>query len=78
MLDQMLLRLVTAQDKNALPNTLLEGRTIAPLMDLEGFTKRGLLREDPEIKSKLISLIREVKRIPEDKALILAEAVLEE
>ncbi|MHB8117176.1 MAG: AIR synthase-related protein [Methanothrix sp.] len=47
-------------------------------MDLEGFTKRGLLRKDPEIKSKLISLIREVKRIPEDKALILAEAVLEE
>ena len=47
-------------------------------MDLEGFTKRGLLREDPEIKSKLISLIREVKRIPEDKAIILAEAVLEE
>ncbi|OPY54428.1 MAG: thiamine monophosphate kinase [Methanosaeta sp. PtaU1.Bin112] len=47
-------------------------------MDLEGFAKRGLLREDPEIKPKLISLIREVKRIPEDKALILAEAVLEE
>jgi hydrogenase expression/formation protein len=47
-------------------------------MDLEGFAKRGLLREDPEIKSKLISLIREVKRIPEDKALILAQAVLEE
>lgn len=47
-------------------------------MDLEGFAKRGLLREDPEIKTKLISLIREVKRIPEDKALILADAVLEE
>ena len=47
-------------------------------MDLEGFAKRGLLREDPEIKPKLISLIREVKRIPEDRALILAEAVLEE
>jgi hydrogenase expression/formation protein len=47
-------------------------------MDLEGFAKRGLLREDPEIKTKLISQIREVKRIPEDKALILAEAVLEE
>jgi len=47
-------------------------------MDLEGFTKRGLLRKDPEIKNKLISLIREVKRIPEDKAFILAEAVLEE
>ncbi len=47
-------------------------------MDLEGFAKRGLLREDPEIKAKLISLIREVKQIPEDKALILADAVLEE
>jgi len=47
-------------------------------MDLEGFAKRGLLREDPEIKSKLISLIREVKQIPEDKALVLADAVLEE
>ena len=47
-------------------------------MDLEGFAKRGLLREDPEIKAKLISLIREVKQIPEDKALVLAEAVLEE
>jgi hydrogenase expression/formation protein len=47
-------------------------------MDLEGFAKRGLLRKDPEIKSKLISLISEVKRIHEDKALILAEAVLEE
>jgi hydrogenase expression/formation protein len=47
-------------------------------MDLEGFAKRGLLREDPEIKAKLISLIREVKQIPEDRALILAEAVLDE
>jgi hydrogenase expression/formation protein len=47
-------------------------------MDLEGFAKRGLLREDSEIKPKLISLIREVKRIPEERALILAEAVLEE
>lgn len=54
------------------------GQDNAALMDLEGFAKRGLLRKDPEIKSKLISLIREVKRIPEDKALTLAEAVLEE
>ena len=54
------------------------GQDNAALMDLEGFAKRGLLRKDPEIKSKLISLIREVKGIPEDKALILAEAVLEE
>jgi hydrogenase expression/formation protein len=47
-------------------------------MDLEGFAKRGLKRNDPEIKSKLISLIREVKEIPEDKAAVLATAVIEE
>ncbi len=47
-------------------------------MDLEGFAKRGLKRKDPEIKSKLISLIREVKEIPEDKAAVLAAAVIEE
>lgn len=47
-------------------------------MDLEGFAKRGLLRKDPEIKKKLISLIQEIKRISKDKALILAEAVIEE
>ncbi len=47
-------------------------------MDLEGFAKRGLKRNDPEIKSKLISLIREVKEIPEDKAAALAAAVIEE
>jgi hydrogenase expression/formation protein len=45
-------------------------------MDLEGFAKRGLRKNDPEIKSKLISLIREVKEIPEDKAAVLAEAVI--
>ena len=47
-------------------------------MDLEGFDKRGLKRNDPEIKSKLISLIREVKEIPENKADVLAAAVIEE
>jgi len=47
-------------------------------MDLEGFAKRGLSREDPEIEAKLVWLIREVKQIPEEKALILARAVLEE
>jgi hydrogenase expression/formation protein len=47
-------------------------------MDLEGFAKRGLSREDPEIEAKLVWLIREVKQIPEEKALILAKAVLEE
>ena len=45
-------------------------------MDLEGFAKRGLRRRDPEIESKLIDLIREVKEIPSDRAAILAEAVL--
>ncbi len=47
-------------------------------MDLEGFAKRGLLRDDPDIKSKLIELIREVKQIPESRAAILAAAVLDE
>jgi len=47
-------------------------------MDLEGFAKRGLLREDPDIKQKLISLIREVKPITEDRARVLADAVLQE
>lgn len=47
-------------------------------MDLEGFAKRGLSREDPQTQSKLVSLIREVKRIPEDRALVLAQAVMEE
>ena len=47
-------------------------------MDLEGFAKRGLKRKDPKTESKLISLIREVKEIPEDRAAILARAVLQE
>ena len=47
-------------------------------MDLEGFAKRGLKRKDPKIESKLISLIREVKEIPENKADVLAAAVIEE
>jgi len=45
-------------------------------MDLEGFAKRGLRRRDPEIESKLIDLIKEVKEIPSDRAATLAEAVL--
>jgi hydrogenase expression/formation protein len=47
-------------------------------MDLEGFAKRGLQRSDPKIKSKLVSLIREVKDLPEAGAQKLAYAVLEE
>ena len=47
-------------------------------MDLEGFAKRGLKRKDPKIESKLISLIREVKEMPEDKAAVLAAAVMQE
>jgi hydrogenase expression/formation protein len=49
-----------------------------PDMDLEGFAKRGLKRKDPEIESKLVSIIREVKEIPLNKAHALAQAVLEE
>ena len=44
----------------------------------KGSPRGGLLRKDPEIKKKLISLIQEIKRISKDKALILAEAVIEE
>jgi len=47
-------------------------------MDLEGFAKRGLRRNDPEITSKLVGLIREVKDLPDGRAEVLAEAVLEE
>ena len=47
-------------------------------MDLEGFAKRGLKRNDDAIESKLIALIREVKEIPESRAKTLAQAVLEE
>ncbi len=47
-------------------------------MDLEGFAKRGLRRKDPEIVSKLASIIREVKDISQNQAILLAEAVLEE
>jgi len=49
-----------------------------PAMDLEGFAKRGLRRNDPNIRTKLISLIREVKEIPEDRADALAQAVIQE
>jgi hydrogenase expression/formation protein len=47
-------------------------------MDLEGFAKRGLAKDDREIGFKLKALIREVKDISEDQADKLAEAVLEE
>ncbi len=47
-------------------------------MDLEGFAKRGLRRGDPEIEKKLVSLIREVKDIPESRAEALALAVIQE
>ena len=47
-------------------------------MDLEGFAKRGLKRNDDAIESKLVALIREVKEIPESRAKTLAQAVLEE
>ncbi len=47
-------------------------------MDLEGFAKRGLRRSDPNLKEKLIALIREVKDIPESQADAFAGAVIQE
>ncbi|MCX6675129.1 MAG: AIR synthase related protein, partial [Methanothrix sp.] len=47
-------------------------------MDLEGFAKRGLHKGDPNLKGKLVALIREVKDIPESQADLLAEAVIQE
>ncbi len=49
-------------------------------MDLEGFAKRGLVRDDPDLGEKLAELIVEVKgeRITRAYAEKLAEAVLEE
>lgn len=47
-------------------------------MDLEGFAKRGLRRNDPKIASKLVDLIREVKDLPDGRAESLAEAIMEE
>lgn len=47
-------------------------------MDLEGFAKRGLRRSDPEVRAKLVSLIREAKDIPEEQANELARAVIQE
>lgn len=47
-------------------------------MDLEGFAKRGLRKDDPALEEKLIALIREVKDIPEPQAEALAKAVIQE
>lgn len=47
-------------------------------MDLEGFAKRGLRRGDPDLIPRLVSAIREVKALPEERALALAQAVLQE
>ncbi len=47
-------------------------------MDLEGFAKRGLRRGDPDIRQKLVALIKEVKDIPEAQADSLAGAVIQE
>jgi hydrogenase expression/formation protein len=47
-------------------------------MDLEGFAKRGLRRGDPDVEEKLVSLIREVKDISEERAEALAGAVMQE
>ena len=48
-------------------------------MDLEGLAKRGLRRADPDIRSKLVDVILEVKEsISKSRADALARAVLEE
>lgn len=47
-------------------------------MDLEGFAKRGLRKDDPDLEEKLVALIREVKDIPVPKAEGLARAVIQE
>ncbi len=47
-------------------------------MDLEGYAKRGLRKNDPDIRSKLTARLLEVKDIPESRADVLARAVLEE
>ncbi len=47
-------------------------------MDLEGYAKRGLRKNDPDIRSKLTARILEVKDISESQADLLAKAVLEE
>lgn len=47
-------------------------------MDLEGYAKRGLRKNDPDIRSKLTARILEVKDIPESQADLLAGAVIEE
>jgi hydrogenase expression/formation protein len=47
-------------------------------MDLEGFAKRGLRKDDPALEEKLIALIRDVKDIPGPQAGALARAVIQE
>jgi len=47
-------------------------------MDLEGFAKRGLRRDDPDLEEKLIALIEEVKDISRPRAEALAKAVIQE
>jgi hydrogenase expression/formation protein len=47
-------------------------------MDLEGFAKRGLRRDDPDVEQKLVTLIRDVKDISEGEADALAQAVIRE
>lgn len=47
-------------------------------MDLEGFAKRGLSRNDPDVASKLAAIIMEVKGISPGRAQSLASAVIEE
>ncbi len=47
-------------------------------MDLEGYAKRGILRNDKELKEKLADRILEIKNIPRKHALEIASAVIVE
>lgn len=47
-------------------------------MDLEGYAKLGLRRNDPDIRNKLASLIVEIKGMSRERAEALAGAVLQE
>ncbi len=45
-------------------------------MDLEGYAKRGIKRNDPSLKEKLAERILEIKNIPRKQALEIASAVI--
>ncbi len=47
-------------------------------MDIEGYAKRGLFRNDPEIERKLTDRILEIKRISKERAQDIAHAAIVE